>query len=173
MSRINWAPVLVGNGDKTWIKGTDPAQANFNKKLTPLKELLFDAGLAHDLYAIQLTQFLPALKSKDFKLSATGEIKIAERAAVGFGVGHPGRPDVNIYLDKETALPIKCELRIRSDKTNQEFTHEIRLGDFKETDGVKHFTKLIVNRDGTKIFEAELNGFQFLAKADAKIFAEP
>ncbi len=159
--------VLIGNGDKSSIKGTDP-EAKFNTKLEPLREILFAAGLSHDLYAMQLTQFLPALKTKDFKLAIVGDDKVGERDAQVFRVSRTGRPDVNIALDKETALPIRCELRFRAG--NDEFVHTILLTDHKTTDGVKHFTKLRVIRDTTPLFEAELSDLRFLEKADDKKF---
>ena len=162
---------MVFNGAKDWIKGA--ADQKFNVKLKPVQELLFDAGMKQDLYAIQLAQSLLPLTGKGFELSAAGEVKIGDRPAIGFRVVREGRPDVNIYLDKETSLPVKCEMRVRSDKANQEYTHEVLLRDYKEIDGVKHFTKIIINRDEQKIFEADLSEIQFLDKVGAKVFAEP
>ena len=76
----------------------------------PVRDILFDAGMSQDMYALQLTQFLPMLKTKEFKLSIVGDDKVGERAAQVFRVSRAGRPDVNIAVDKETALPIRCEL---------------------------------------------------------------
>jgi hypothetical protein len=164
--------ILIGNGEKSWIKGTDPKE-KFNVKLLPLKDLLFDAGMANDIYAIQVAQFPLALRSKEFRLAIVGEDKVGDRPAQVFRVSRAGRPDVNVFVDKESALPVKCEIRVRATKTPEEFTHEIALRDYKDADGVKHFTKIAVSREGTRLFEAELSDVQFLEKVDAKKFAEP
>jgi hypothetical protein len=160
------AVTVVARGAKSWVNGD-------NKRFEVLKTRLFDYGLAHDIYAVQLAQLLTPLKDKAFRLSSVGEIKIGERPALGFRVSHDGRPDVNIYLDKETSVPVKCELRIQVAKAAQEFTHEIFLHDFKTVDGVKLFTRLTVNRDETKLFTAELSDLQVHEVLDAKTFAEP
>lgn len=163
---------LVANGSKSWTR-TSSANSRFATKSDLLKGILFEAGLKQDLYAVQLAQLLLPLKDKEFQLSHAGEIKIKDRPALGLRVVHEGNSDVIIYLDKESALPLQCELRLRADKTNEEFTHHILFGDFMEVDGIKHFTKIAVNRDDTKIFEAELTAVQFHEKLDAKVFAEP
>jgi hypothetical protein len=156
---------LIANGPNSWFKS--------NKRLEASKETLFETGLAHDLYALQLTQLLLPLKDKGFRLASAGEIKIGQHLAPGFRVSHAGRPDVNIYLDKETGLPIRCELRFRAEKVNQEYVHEILLQDYKEVDGVKFCTKIIINRDEAKVFSADLTDLKLHEKLDARIFAEP
>ena len=39
--------------------------------------------------------------------------------------------------------------------------------------GRTQFTKVTVNRESTKIFEAELRDIQFLEKVEASTFADP
>jgi hypothetical protein len=160
---------LIVNGSDDWIK----AGTGNPKRLEALKGILFDAGLKHDLYSLQLAQLLLPMRDKTFKLSATGEIKVGDRPALGFNVVHAGRPDVNIYLDKQTVLPVKCESRVRVDKTNEEFAHNIFLADYKIVDGVKCYTRFTIHRDDRKIFDGELTEIEHMEKLDAKTFTEP
>jgi hypothetical protein len=164
--------ILIGNGGKAWVKAGDP-NAKFNVKLTPLKDLLFDAGMANDLYALQLAQQPTALLGKEFQLSIVGDLKVGERAGVVYRVVHANRPDVNVCVDKETALPIRCEMRLRSDKRNQEFVREILFADYKDVDGCKRFTKATLKRDDEKVCDIELSNIENLEKVEASTFAEP
>ncbi len=163
-----FAATLVVNGKKNWLKSDN------NKRLAQVKDrFLFENGLAHDLYALQLAQLLTPLKDKAFRLSTTGEIQVGDRPALGFRVIRAGRPDVNLYFDKKSGLPVRCELRFRVDRLNQEYTHEILLHEPKDVGGIKAFTKLTVTRDDTKVFSATLEDLQFPEQLDEKTFAEP
>jgi hypothetical protein len=155
---------LVINKDKGWFKG--PKQANaIPKEILP--------ALLTDFRALRLAQMLLGLKHKDCKLSALGEVKVGDQDAVGIKASRKGFADVDIYFDKKTALPVKCQAQVIDNKENKELSHEFFFSDPKDTGGVKHFTKILFKRDGNKMIEVELSEIKSVDKLDGSIFAKP
>lgn len=139
----------VLNGDKGWLK-----ESISNDKVTELpKELL--SPIKECLHAVRLAQMPVALKNKSFSLSPLGEIKVGTEQAAGLRITQKGHRDVCLYFDKKTGLPLKSEVRIQEWK-GQEVSYEFLFTDYKDHDGLTHFSKLVVKRDGMQFLEAEL-----------------
>jgi hypothetical protein len=164
--------LIVLNGDNEWVHS-----ANDNKgvegKLVKLTKSVLDGGLRHELYGIRSAQMLLPFRDERVTLAPLGEIKIEDRPAVGVTVTRKGRPDLNLYFDKETGLPVKGEMQIKGAKDAQEVAHEFRLGDWKEFGGIKHFTTLTLLRDGQTVFEAELSDIKPQEKLQESTFSKP
>jgi hypothetical protein len=159
--------VLVINGDKEWVKAANKGLENYLKMVT------FDIGFRQDVYGIRSAQLLLPLRDKEVQLSLLGPTKINDRPALGITAKRQGRPDLNLYFDKETGLPIKIEMQVKGEKDAQERTHEYFLDDWKEFDGIKHPTKITYHRDGHKRFQGELSDIKPLEKLDDSTFAMP
>jgi hypothetical protein len=112
------------------------------------------------------------LKAKDLKLSPLGEMKVNDRAALGIKVVKKDYPDVDLYFDKETHLPIKCELRVK-EKNGMEVTTAWFFSDFKEVAGVKHPLKVALHREDKKMMEMEIGEAKSEEKVDEGTFAKP
>src|SRR5262249_25995452 len=114
---------------------------------------------------------------KGYSLAPLGEIKVDDRPAVGVKVTHKDRPDVDLYFDKKSGLPVKCEMRLKGYAGNyaqfDEAAFEFFLSEYKETDGVKHFTKVVVKADGKQVMEIELTEIAPQDKLDDNAFAKP
>src|SRR5262249_4420571 len=93
--------LIVFNKGKGWLKVRD-------RTMDAPKE--FRTFLLPDLYALRLAQTLLPLKDKACKLSPLGELKIGDRDTVGVKATRKGYPDVDIFFDKKTMLPVKCQL---------------------------------------------------------------
>jgi hypothetical protein len=154
--------LMVLNGDKGWAKHMDQVEDAPKEVVT----IMMDA-----MYAIRAPHLLPALKDKAFKVSQLGEMKIGERPAVGLQVAHKDRRDINLYLDKETGQPVKTEIRL-TDPQNKEISLECLYSDYKDFNGLKHFTKITFKADG-KEFSTELSEIQVHDKLDDITFAKP
>jgi hypothetical protein len=158
---------LVVNSDKGWVKHP---KLNGGVENLP-KEIL--AFLKNDFYALRLAQMLVALKDKDCKLSALGEVKIDDKPAVGIKVTRKGQAEVDVYFDQKTSLPVKCTIKGKEDANGQERTHEFFFSEFKKAGGVQHFTKILFKRDDKKMIEVELSDIETVDKHDDGVFAKP
>src|SRR5262249_48433639 len=115
----------------------------------------------------------PALlaANKNLQLAHGGESKVDETAAEVLRISRKDQPDITLYFDKASGLPIKSETQIK-DPGGQEKNFTFRFADFKEFDGVKHFSKLKIN-DGKMDFEMELSDLKPGAKFEANTFDKP
>jgi hypothetical protein len=155
---------LVINDDKGWEKNPNRVEAIPKEILTFLK---------NDFYALRLAQMLVALKDKECKMSSLGEVKVENKPALGIKVTRKGHADVDLYFDKKTHLPVKCTIKGKEGKDNQEHTHDFFFSEFKKTQGVQHFTKVVFKRDDKSMIEVELSDIQAVDKLDKETFAKP
>jgi hypothetical protein len=130
---------------------------------------LFKAGL----HAFRMAQMLTPLKHKDLTLSSLGEIKINDRAALGIKIAKKDHPDLDLYFDKESHLPVKCGLRIKEPETEKEATYEWLFSGFKEVAGVKHTMQVVLNRDGKKRLGMEISEVKPEENVEETVFAKP
>jgi hypothetical protein len=154
---------IVVTGDKIWVMTPD------GKVKDEKKEAGFVKGF---LYGLRATQMLPALRQgKGMQFSHLGEVKVADHDAVGLSVTQKGRPDLHLFFDKGTGLPLKSEVRLKT-PDGQERQFEFLLDNYKEFDGLKHATKITVRVDGTD-YVTELSEVQARGELDASTFAKP
>jgi hypothetical protein len=123
------------------------------------------------LYPVRVLHLLTRLKSNDFRMSPLGELKIGDKEAVGVQVAHKDHKDVSLFFDKVSGLPLKSETRLML-PSNKEIAVEYHLSDYKEFDGLKHFSKITVKADG-KDFVIELSELRAHEKLDDTLFAKP
>jgi hypothetical protein len=153
----------VINGDKGW------GQENMGKVEELPKEVF--AIWRDGLYPVRVCQLLPGLKDKSFKMSPLGELKIANKDAVGIQVAHKDHKDLSLFFDKANGLPVKSETRLTL-PGDKEVTAEYHFSDYKDFDGITHFSKIVVKADG-KEFVIELTEVRVQEKLDDSLFARP
>lgn len=156
--------VTVLNVDKLWITEVNGVRAvEFPKSVaTEFKNRHFRARVVE----------LPLLlREKQYSLAPLGEIQLDGHAAVGVQVGRASMPDINLFFDKRTGLPVKSEMRIRD--SGQEYFSEFVYSDYKEFEGLKHFTKMTLSKDGKAFGEKEWTEIKPLEKLDDSTFAKP
>jgi hypothetical protein len=152
------------DGDKGWVKMQDKAEDAGKDALAELKE---------ELHASQAESLLP-LKENRFRLEPLGEVKVNGKPAVGVRASHKGRRDINLFFDKETWLLVKSERVVKDLMAgDQEFTHETFYSDYKDVNGTKQPTKLLINRDGKKDLDGEITDVEAKEKLDDATFAKP
>jgi hypothetical protein len=143
-----------------------------------IRDKVLDAGgpflaVRRNAYQIlRLPELLLPVRDPSCKLAPLGEVKIAGKDAVGVRVVRKGHADLNVYFDKDTGLLAKCESRFRA-ANSQEYLVEYQVGDYKEFDGVKHFTRVTFLLDGTALGEIELSDIEPQGKVDDAVFAKP
>jgi hypothetical protein len=156
---------LVINGNKGWAH-----EVNRNKTEDAPEEAL--NIIKADFGALHLAHCLVPLTGKEYKLSSLGEVKIDNRPAVGVKVERKDLPDMDLFFDKETHLPVKAEVRVK-EKGGEEVLHAFLFQDYKEGGGVKHFTKLTVHRADKEAMVMELTEVKRLEKVEANLFDKP
>jgi hypothetical protein len=157
--------LLVVDGDKIWTKDRNMVRE------APKEEAL--AIVRGDFQTLRLVQLLLPLKDKSIKLSALKEVKVGGKPAVGIKVKRKDYPDLEIYFDKKSHLPVKCTVLVEEKKGQAAVPHEFLLSEPKKLGGVMQFTKIVVNRDGKKVVEFELNAVRPEAKLKATLFDKP
>jgi hypothetical protein len=157
--------VIVITPEKIWGKGGNQANA---------EEAPAEAAFVRDVFrTIRLPQNLTALRAKDVTLSHLGELKVDDRVTVGLKVATKDRPDVDLYFDKETSLPLRAEIRVKEPGEANEKVYAFTFTDYKDVNGVKMFGKFSLKRDDKVTMEMELSDFQFPGQLGADAFAKP
>jgi hypothetical protein len=154
--------VLVFNKNKGWGKDANQVEA-LPKGVVPF--------LRGDTYALRLAQLLVPLKDKECKLSSLGELKIGNQPAVGIKAARKGFPEVDIYFDKKSGLPVKVLLNVK--ESEGEKAHSWLLGAPKKVAGVKQFTQVKFTRDNKELLTAEISDLEAKDKLDAGTFGKP
>jgi hypothetical protein len=155
--------LVVINGDNGWVKRDERVED------APAEVLQI---LRAELNALRLTQLLIPLKDKELKLSPLGEMKINDRTVLGIKVVKKDHPDTDLYFDKETHLPVKCELRVK-EPNGMEVTTAWHFSNHKEAAGVKHPLKVSLHREDKKMMEMEISEVKGETKAEENTFAKP
>jgi hypothetical protein len=74
------------------------------------------------------------LTDKGFTLTPLADIKVNDQPAAGLKVSYKGQPDIRLYFDKETGLPIKYAYQAKRSGDKKEVLHETILSDYREPD---------------------------------------
>ncbi len=157
---------VVFNGEKGWLRPDNADEAQeFPKPIAPV----FRA----DLRAVRLAQHLLPLTDKAYRLSPLGELKVGERPAVGVKVSHKDWPDLDLFFDKETGLPVRAEQRLKEGPDGPEVVHSLTFAAYKEAAGLKHFTRVAMRRDDKLTVETEATEVSFPEKLDDSAFEKP
>jgi hypothetical protein len=127
----------------------------------------------------QAVRLVPLLSDRNFNLAPLGEDKINDRTVVGVKVTARGRKELRMYFDKATGLLIKTEHPLDAPGAaapgapRKEVRQEEFYSEFKDIQGFRRPTKMVVLRDGRKLMEAELVGVKYFAHIDDAEFEKP
>ena len=159
--------LLVITPDKIWAKDSDRNKVDeLPKEITALVQQFY--------LAMRLPSIPAALSgSKSFQLGHGGETKVDDRPAVILRVSRKEHPDIDIYYDAKTGLPLKSETQIKGPNESEEKKYEFKFSEFKDVDGVKHYGKIKILRDGKDLFEMELSDAKLIEKFEAGTFDKP
>jgi outer membrane lipoprotein-sorting protein len=156
--------VVVVNGEKVWYLVNGQIQesdgSNLAEALTEMNRM----------WASSLTPLL----TEEFKLATAKEKVVNGKPAAGVAVRNGKRPVVTLYFDKETGLLVKREATVKDSNTDgKEVLEEVVLSDYKEADGRKYHTKVVVTRDDKPFYRSEVSKPKLVEKPDPKLFEKP
>ena len=157
--------ISVVNGDKSW------EQVNDDVKDMPADHL---AEHKEQMHASAVISLLP-LEKKDYKLSPLGDVKVGDQLAAGVRVSKEGRRDVNLFFDKAKGHLVKSEYMIKDIKGSgeQEISQTIFYFDYKEFQGPRLPSRMVIERDAKKFVDIHLTDIQLLERLDDSTFDRP
>ncbi|HEV3164315.1 MAG TPA: hypothetical protein VGZ22_09820 [Isosphaeraceae bacterium] len=156
--------VQVFNDGKGWVSANGTKMELKDRLLEEMKE---------SLYASKVELLTPLLKEKGFTLSSLGETMVADKPAVGVRVSSEGHKDIELYFDKENSLPVKRGRTSLDGATMKDVFQEAYYSDFKEFDGLKVPTRIVLHNDGKKFLEMDVTDFEVVEKFNDDEFAMP
>ena len=166
------AKMEVGGNAVTFeqVINGDKAKVTVNGMDVPVE----DSQKADSLQRLRLTEAMkltPLLADKSYDLKSLGESKVDGKDVVGVQVSSKNLKDTKMYFDKTTHLLVKTEHQ-GLDPTGKSAKQETFASDYKEFDGVKQPTKVLIKNDGEKFMEFQITEFKVLEKVDDKDLAD-
>lgn len=161
----NQSGTLCVNGEKVWLLNN----ANGKVEKAPQEVVPLLKG---EFRALRLAQWPILLRTQLSKLAPLGELMINGKAAVGLKAKLEGMPEVEVYFDKSSGLPLKVSTRLQEPGGN-EVEHSFLFTDYQEFGGLKHCTHLVFTRDGQQFLDLQLSDVQFSERLNADQFKEP
>jgi hypothetical protein len=160
----NFTVTTVFDKDKGWIQAQGETMDMNETIRTAMKEQLAMVAAA------RLT-FLG--DRKKVEVSLIGDDKVDGKDVVGLRVAPKGQKELSLYFDKKTGLLAKVSWRPTDAQTGQEVAEERIIKEYQDIDGLKVAKKALVNRDGKKLMEVEVQEFKVVDKVDDSTFAKP
>ena len=158
--------IVVTNGDKGWqrISLTNQTDDISKEQLAEYKEQSY----AHRVEA------LTCLNEKQFKFTPLGESKIGDVDVVGIKVSSTGHRDISLYFDKKTNLLAKLDTNSKDAALgDKEFAQETFFSDYKESQGIKYPSKMLIKRDGMEFMNGEITEWAATEKLEDGLFVKP
>lgn len=159
--KISQTQAIVG--DTGWIQMTGPPQDLPPEAVAEMKEQKY----AEDLDRCGF------LAVPGVELSAIDPTSVDGKPAEGVLIKSKGHREVKLYFDRESGLLVKREHRLLDPSLDKEVLQEVFFSDYQEQDGLKHYRKIIVLRDGKKVFDAVVIELEFFKTLGEKVFAKP
>jgi len=156
--------VHVFNGKKFWISELGKTKEIADEKV--LKQTRHTLGLERPAYLVSLLD-------KDCELNTVGAFKVKDRDAIGIRASKKGQPDVTLFFEKKSHLLVKMEMRVLDATTEQEYTQEKFILNYKDVNGVKTAGRWVIHKDGKDFIDLEFSETQHFEKLDDSHFAMP
>ncbi len=156
--------IMTFDHDKGWVKLPESATHEL-----PADEV---AAMREFFLAMSLPDLLLTLKGKDCTLETIGETKVGSTEAVGIRVTRANKKEFQVFFAKETSLPIRTRVLLNS-KTGEEQWCEFTFSEYKEVEGVKHFTRMKITQGGDDVGEFTIKEIKLLKDIDGDEFKAP
>ena len=122
-------------------------------------------------YAEDLDRLL-VLSQPAYELSPADPITVDGHPALGISVKSKGHREVRLYFDASTGLLVKRSQEIIDD-AGKHVSQEVLFQDYREREGLKHWTHIVALRDGKPYLKGELKRLETPEKIDPREFEKP
>jgi outer membrane lipoprotein-sorting protein len=157
--------IMVANGEKCWAKQDGRTEELGHAKLEEAR---------NEAYQLWVLSLAPLVTDTGFTLATAKGQDVDKRPTVAVKVTRDKKPAITLYFDKESGLLVKRDVIVKDELQKwKEVLDEAHFSDYKETNGLKQFTKLKIVRDGKPLIEATLSDVKEAEKLDAKLFEKP
>ena len=112
------------------------------------------------------------LEGRSYTLTTLAGRKVGGRTAAGVRVASKGHPDIDLFFDKESGLLVASR-RQSLNAEGRDVTLETTYQDYKDFEGIKVATSLVLSHDGEKVMEGKVRDIRFLEKLEKKDFMKP
>jgi hypothetical protein len=143
--------VNIVNGRRGWKRTNGATEPMTDEGLAEVKE---------QMHAESLDKLL-ALRDAGTTLTPLGEDQVQGRAVVGLLVRAKDRRDVRLYFDKATGLLAKRENTTLDRPTGQLVKQEVFFSNYQQTEGVRHWTRIVIHLTGNPLLEMDFTDVQF------------
>jgi hypothetical protein len=134
---------------------------------------LTDAQIAEIKAAFVRTEIVrltPLLSDKQFTLKTLAPSKVDGKEYVGVSVSGRGVKDIRLYFDKSTSLLSRYEMSSRVG--GRDMKRVTTLSDYKEMQGLKRPTRMVVTLDGRKSMDVTTTEEKLFEKIDEAEFKD-
>jgi len=156
--------VLVVNGKRAWVKNGQEETADLPREAAQLSKNL--------LHALCLPDLLMTLKGKDYTLAPLDGELVDGKETWGLRVTHATYKEVSLFFDKSSGLVSKSKVKLGLKGGTEEWC-ELFFSEYKEINGVQHFTRLRMRKGGEAGGDFTLTQIHLLEKLDAGVFDTP
>jgi hypothetical protein len=154
---------ILINGRRGWFKAGDQDPVELpNQDLGGMKDLL---------HAVCLADLLSTLKGKDYKLTPLAPAQGGDDSP-GIRVTHPTYKEVHLFFDRSSGLVSNSMVKLPTKSGGMEWC-ECFFSDYKEFDGVRHFTRLRIRQGGEDVMIFNVQRLTLLEKPDAGFLSLP
>ena len=156
---------VVVNGEKAWESEGDQVREITGPKLEYVRE---------EVYQLWVASLTPLVTDKGFTLAPAKGKDVGGKPTAAVKVARDKHSAITLYFDKESGLLAKAETTVKDEFQKwKEVPEEVYYSEYKESNGLKHFTKLKVVRDGKTLIESTLSDAKVVGKPDPKLFEKP
>lgn len=152
---------LVLNKDKGWRASGGAAKDLSKQELEDLRD---------EAHAAWLSTLLPIVQQR-LDIAPLPESKVAGESVAGVKVVSKGRPDVRLYFDRRSGLLVKAEYKGK--EGDLEVTKEYLYSGYKDYEGVKLPTKVLVQSNGKRVAEWTVSSYKLVDKLDDTALLKP
>ncbi len=155
---------IVLNGDHGWMQTGGNTEEMTRDQLAEQKQ---------ERYVGWVTSLLPLTRGK-YHLASVGESKVDGRPAVGVKVVARNHRDVTLYFDKASGLVVKSQYGARAmEDGGKKVTQEAYYANYREVNGAKMPSKIVIKRDGKRFVEAEITELKPAPTFGPRTFSKP
>jgi hypothetical protein len=157
--------LLVANKEKGWLQVNDREVGDLPPDL--------HHPLQNAARVVRLVERPDLLLDRAYTLAPLGELRIDDRDAVGIKATAKGHPDLDLFFDRKTYLPIRAEIRLKEKKDSDDVQYRFSFAGHKKFGDVMHFTKVVFRREDVDHVELELEEVKVHDTLDDSTFEKP